>query len=323
MLITVVICTHDRLPLLRRTLEFLDAAERPADDVGTEVLVVANACRDGTHDWLAAHSAEAAPDRLPLRWAEEPRAGKSNALNLALSLLGDAVPAREHLVAFVDDDHRVDPNYLTAIARAGRNFPEATLFCGRILPDWDGREPAWVHDTGPYRIYPLPVPRFERGPEPRIVTPDVGVPGGGNLVLRREVFDRVGGFTVGMGPQGHNLAGGEDSEFVLRAMGNGEVCQYVPSMTQHHYVDLERLRFGYLLRKAYQRTRATARLHETTGPAIPAYMLRKAATYLAKALVSARWARTRFYLVRLAAVLGEMKGRLEADRCQGHRATSP
>ena len=104
--------------------------------------------------------------------------GKSHALNSALPRV------ESDLVAFVDDDHRVDAGYLVAVCRAAEAHPEADLFCGRILPDWDGSEPAWVHDSGPYRIYPLPVPRFDQGDASRELTPDQAVPGGGNLFLR-------------------------------------------------------------------------------------------------------------------------------------------
>ncbi len=94
---------------------------------------------------------------LPLQLIEVPTPGKSHALNRAIPEIDT------ELTAFVDDDHRVDENYLIAIEQAAQTWPDAGLYCGRILPDWDGSEPAWVHDEGPYRIYPLPVPRYDQG----------------------------------------------------------------------------------------------------------------------------------------------------------------
>jgi len=297
----VIICTHNRAALLERTLRFLDQAERPAG-WNVSVLAVANACSDGTQALLEARSGDGRG--LPLRWAAEARPGKSYALNHAIEVTtGD-------LVAFVDDDHRVDGRYLSEIGRAAEAYPEATIFCGRILPDWDGSEPVWVHDRGPYAIYPLPIPRYDQGAEPRPYGPEMSVPGGGNLALRRGVFDRVGGFSLELGPHGHDLGGGEDSDFVLRALAAGERLQYVPGVLQYHYVDLERLRLGYLIRKAYQRSRSVTQVRAAGATGVPLYLVRKLGAYFSAGLGSLYWPATRYYLVRMAAAMGEMRGYL-------------
>lgn len=305
--LTVLICTHNRAALLERTLASLNAAARPSMPV--QILVAANACSDDTVERMQAYQArQPAMDWLPLRLIEVPVPGKSNALNQAIPEIDT------ELTAFVDDDHRVDRNYLVAIEEAVRAWPDAGLYCGRILPDWDGREPAWVHDQGPYRIYPLPVPRYDQGQKPKTITAEEGpIPGGGNLVVRRAVFALAGQFSTELGPRGHDLGGGEDSEYVLRAMTRGVRCQYTPHMIQYHYVDVERLRLGYLLRKGYQRTRSTARIHGNGR--VPLYMWRKLAEYAFHSVFSLSWARRRFYLVRTAAALGEVQGRRES----GHR----
>lgn len=305
MRLTVVICTHNRSALLGRVLASLNDALRP-QNCDVELLVVANACTDGTAGLLSEYQsrAQGAP-RLPLRWTEEPIPGKSHALNRAIPMIADG------LVCFVDDDHRLDPAYFVNVAEAARRYPHATMFCGRILPDWDGREPRWVHDTGPYRIYPLPVPRYDEGVLAREITTTGPLPGGGNLSVRREVFTRIGSFSTELGPHGHDLGGGEDSDFVQRCLAAGERIQYVPGILQFHYVDPERLRFGYLLRKGFQRTRSGIRIQSPRSTVVPLYIWRKIATYLLLAALSLSWPRTRFYLVRLAAGLGELRGFLD------------
>lgn len=306
--LTILICTHNRVLLLKRTLASLNRAHRPSG-YNIEILVVANACNDETPGFLDKYM-QAAPthDWLPLHWTVEPRPGKSHALNRAIPLLsGD-------LVAFVDDDHRVDAHYLVAICNAAHTFPEATLFCGRIMPDWQGREPKWVHDDGPYRIYPLPVPRFDQGEKPFHIVAGGSTPGGGNLIARREVFSRVGNFSTALGPYGHNLRGGEDIDFVLRALANGERLVYMPEIVQYHYVDRSRLRLPYLLQKSYQRSCTGVQAQNRASSGIPLYLWRKLATYFMHCIFSFRWARTRFYLVRLAAVLGEIGGSLNQDK---------
>jgi GT2 family glycosyltransferase len=219
---------------------------------------------------------------------------------------------RSDVVAFVDDDHRVDAQYLAAVCQAATTYAEADLFCGRILPDWDGSEPAWVHDSGPYRIYPLPVPRFDLGDVAKLVTPDIAVPGGGNLFLRAPWLTRVGNFDTAMGPSGHNLGGAEDLEWVLRALRLGARLQYVPEVVQYHYVDGSRLTLPYLMKKAYKRTASTICIDSATQTSgVPRYLYRKVAEYGFKACTALGRDRRRFFLVRTAAALGEIAGHLQ------------
>lgn len=307
LMLTVLICTHNRAMLLARVLDSLNAAKRPAMPV--QILVAANACTDDTVAQLQAYQAQQQERGwLPLRLLEVPTPGKSHALNRAIPEI------ETELTAFVDDDHRVDDDYLVSIEQAAQTWPDAGLYCGRILPDWDGSEPAWVHDEGPYRIYPLPVPRYDQGDAAKTITAEEGpIPGGGNLAVRRDVFELAGKFSTELGPHGHDLGGGEDSEYVLRALTRGVRCQYVPNMVQHHYVDTERLKLGYLLKKSYQRTRSTSRIHGTGT--VPLYMWRKLVEYGFHSLFSLAWARRRFFWMRTAAALGEIQGRRES----GHR----
>ncbi|SMC26347.1 Glycosyltransferase, GT2 family [Desulfacinum hydrothermale DSM 13146] len=303
--LTVAVCTHNRLELLRRALATVRRAKRPRG-LRTEILVVANACTDGTEEWLTREAALSAhANGWPLRFVSELAPGKIHALNRLRTL------DIEDLIAFVDDDHRVDRLCFESLVAAARRFPETGLFCGRILPDWDGREPAWVHDTGPYRLYPLPVPRFDLGETARTLGPQGPYPGGGNLAVRREVLQRAGPFRAGFGPVGHNLGGAEDIEWVRRALSRGERLRYVPGMIQYHYVDPARFRLRYLLRKAYERSASVVRLEETGAAGVlpPLHMWSKVLDRLARLAAHAgNPSARRFYAMRLAGALGELKG---------------
>jgi GT2 family glycosyltransferase len=307
--LTVLICTHNRAPLLAKTLGSLNAAGRPPG-WQVDILVAANACSDSTHALLHDYRTTAKESGwLPLAWFAEARPGKSHALNSALpQVQGD-------IVAFVDDDHRVDPGYLVAVCRAAESYPEAALFCGRILPDWDGSEPGWVHDDGPYRVYPLPVPRFDQGDISRELTPEQAVPGGGNLFLRTPWLIRIGQFDTAMGPTGHDLGGSEDLDWVLRALRLGARLRYAPDAVQHHFVDTSRLTLRYLMKKAYKRTASTVGIEHAAGRhGVPRYLYRKIAEYSFMALTSVGPSRRRFYLVRTAAAVGEFAGHMRAGR---------
>jgi GT2 family glycosyltransferase len=299
MSLVVIICTHDRSRLLDRTLSWLNAVHRP-DDLAIKLFVVANACTDDTSTVLEKYSQQDTQN-LPLSWVEEQKLGKSHALNSAIQLVDTDI------TVFVDDDHRVDSGFFTAIIRAMKEYPDTGIFCGRVIPDWDGNEPSWLHEEGRYRIYPLPVPNFDMGSRPCEITATGRIPGGGNLIMRSEVFNIAGGFNVDLGPRGRGLAGSEDTDFVLRALALNIRGQYLPDIVQFHYVDKERLKLRYILAKSYQRSRSITRLTAEKSR-IPAYLWKKSALYLLKAGCSLSLTRTRFYLVRLMAVLGEMDG---------------
>lgn len=315
-LLTVVICTHNRAQLLERAVAAVRSAQPPAG--GAQILVVANACTDGTHEWLRAQESAGA---VPLRWLPEPAKGKSHALNLALRTVTSP------LVTFVDDDQRVDARFLVALCDAAREVPHAALFCGRLLPDWDGTEPEWVHDRGAYRVYPLPVPHFDLGAEPAWIDAADALPSGGNVMVRSEWLPRIGPFSTTLGPVGHNLGGAEDSEWFLRAFRAGARFRYIPDAVQYHHIEGQRLTLAYLLRMTYQRTidNVSMDADQSQHSGVPLWAYRKLASYAVHALASFGNRRRRFYLMRSAAALGELQAyrRLARRSAQAsHRPSS-
>jgi len=298
----IVICTHNRRRLLDRTIDSLNEAARP-ENTKVRIVVIANACTDDTTDFLTALNRRTdREESLPLVWTEESKAGKSYALNRALEMIEGG------FIAFVDDDHRVDGEYLVALERSVSSQTGTEIFCGRILPDWDGTEPSWAHDIGPYMIYPLPIPRFDLGASACPIGPDSPLPGGGNLVIARSVFHGIGGFSTELGPKGHNLGGSEDTDLLIRARKAGYGIEYHPAIIQYHYVDTERLKLPYLLRKAFQRNR-TITLARRSRDKLPPYLFRKLLEYVSSAVFSLGWDRRRFFMVRCAGTLGEIFAR--------------
>jgi GT2 family glycosyltransferase len=147
------------------------------------------------------------------------------------------------------------------------------------------------------------------------------IPGGGNQIIRVDVLRQMGSFVTDLGPQGHDLGGGEDTEYVLRCLRAGERLWYEPSIVQYHYVDTARLALRYLVRKAFARSAAHAKLHAPVGRrrGIPLYLYRKLASHLLMAVTAWRQRRRRFYLVRTAAVLGEISAhRMTPSRSSAH-----
>src|SRR5262245_47792722 len=94
MFITVIVCTHNRARLLAECLQAVANQTMPVDRY--EVIVVENACADGTH-FVTERFAHRYPN---VRNERESCLGKSRALNAGLR------HARGTHVAFIDDDAR-------------------------------------------------------------------------------------------------------------------------------------------------------------------------------------------------------------------------
>ena len=262
--ISVIICTHNRAFLLPDVLRSLEKTETP-ENIEIELVMVDNASSDNTFKLITEHEKKSKFKVTPLK---EPKKGKTFALNTAIKI------ARGDLLAFVDDDHIVSRGYFKAICAAVENHPDFNLFCGRITPDWDGTEPLWIHDDTKYPIRPFPIPNFNMGDRVLEVQLDRGmfVPGAGNLVIKKSVFKNIGLFSEELGPKGHNLEGGEDLEFIRRALKHGERLIYIPEILQYHQVDKNKLALKYLIKKAYYRSMAAYQMNDkkSSGP-IPRY----------------------------------------------------
>lgn len=308
--LAVVVCTYNRSVSLRETLSSLFACGDPMERV--DVLVVANHCSDETLARLAEFEAAHPSTNLRLYWIEESTPGKSHALNAALA------HTRHETLCFVDDDQVIEAGFLRALLVGLRMHPQNDIFCGRIWPAWDGSEPAWVHAEAPYRIPIRPFPEFDLGTESRELVSDERLPSGGNITVRRRVFDRIGGFAVELGPTGHDLAGGEDHDFLQRALAAGFRIRYLPAVRQLHAIDPMRMRTGYVLKKSYLRSRSSF-LIEPPAPGPRPYMLRKIVGHAVRALLAWHGDRRFHSLVRLAASLGELAGAIDVARRPGVR----
>lgn len=302
--LAVVICTHDRSGLLIQTLSTLYNSDY-AGPAPVDVLVVANRCSDDTLDRLAEFQAAHEHQYLRLRWIEEALPGKSHALNAAIR------ETRHEALCFIDDDQLVDAHFLTALAEGLAKHPEYGILCGKMNPAWDGSEPGWVHERGRYFIPIRPFPEYDFGDVPKDIPPGHKLPSGGNVTVRRQVFEQVGNFSTDLGPQGHNLMGGEDHEFLARCLAQGVRILYLPTLRQLHAIEPERMRTSYMLRKSYLRSLSARRMNGAPREGLRPYLLVKPVQYGLKALFTLNANRRFHYLIRMSAALGELHAAVE------------
>jgi len=133
----VVVPTHNRVDLLRRTLDSLAGCRLPAIYSGT--IVVENSPRQLAHDIV-----EACPETLRARYLYVSRPNKSHALNEALAEVPD-----ETLIYFIDDDIRLSTNVLDNYAKAAEGIDGGVFFGGPFRVDCEQDPPEISARLGP------------------------------------------------------------------------------------------------------------------------------------------------------------------------------
>lgn len=229
MKVSILIPTHNRAAILRRTLESVSRLRIPPN-TECECVVVANACTDNT-DAVVAKLAASFP--FPLRCIPEPRPGLGAARNRA------AREARGDLLALIDDDVELDPGWLEALV-AGAAASNADLFAGRIDLWWEAVErPDWLTPGMAMLLSCL-----DRGPAPiDLAEPDLV---GANFAFTRRAYEQLGPFREDIDRIGSALLGGGETFFAREALRRGMRIRYLPGMFVRHWVAPHRIEPPYL-----------------------------------------------------------------------------
>ena len=228
--LTVVICTRGRHQHLRNALESLTKLIYPANKL--ELLVVDNAPNDDSVTKIVAQF-------LGYHRVVEPRPGLNLARNYALKI------AKGEIVAYVDDDVRVDPLWAKGIAY---HFSDPQVGCvtGLVAPAeletaaqqmfeeyggfGKGFEPheyslelarRWDYSKLPraWRYFPLMAGYFGTG---------------ANMALRKSIFDKTRLFDESLGA-GTHTKGSCDLEMFYRVIRHGFTLVYEPQALIWHY----------------------------------------------------------------------------------------
>jgi len=241
--VSILIPTHNRVALLKRTLQSLLALEIPAG-IAVEIIVIANACTDATAD--VSREVQGA-ENCRIRVVDEPRPGLNRARTRGVAA------ASSELIAFLDDDVWVEAGWLDALLSAARNLP-AQVFAGRVTLEWETGRPAWASPDVErlLSINDLGGETKELAGSNQLV--------GANFAIRRSVFEKVGGFQPGLDRCGTDLLSGGESELVWRALSAGNRLFYVPAMAVRHWVPAARATVKHLKALAFGRGRSRVAL---------------------------------------------------------------
>lgn len=218
--ISVVLCTCNRQGLLRNALNSL-LQQETVDRFTFEIIVVDDGSTDGTEDVVREILKKTIP--VSVRYFKKRGRGIAEARNKGGQI------ARGKWLAFFDDDQLADPRWLSELYKVALErgaecvggamlldlpdsaYPRLSSFCRRLLD-----EKIIGQETLEY--------------------PQNNVPSTGHVLIRRELFDKLGGFDVSI------REAGEDSDFFWRARKQGSKMWYVPNAMAHHVISKSRLR---------------------------------------------------------------------------------
>jgi glycosyltransferase involved in cell wall biosynthesis len=299
-LVSLIVCTYNRAMLLGRVLDSILKLSWPAY-VGYEIVIVDNNSQDNSRKIVENFSL-----KMNVLYAVEKKQGKTYALNRALSI------ANGELLLFTDDDTILYPEWASAFVNAAARFPDAGWFGGRVKPDWGDSAPSWYREetavalSGYFGDYDL-------GTTSRHYLPDDKLPLGASLAIRREVFNKIGGFRTDLGPRGKLRGVGDETEFLERAVGAGFKGYYAAEACVLHHVGPERLTLSGLLNYGIGKGLNQYRIGTENGRK---GSMSRAASQLLRAIPQAlkgRGDRARICLINVGIELGRMR----ASRASG------
>jgi glycosyltransferase involved in cell wall biosynthesis len=210
-LVSVIVSTRNRASKTQAMLESL--LQSDAWSVTWEAVVADNDSTDETAQLLKDY-AERYSGRV--RYVHQSTPAKTTGLNIAIR------HARGSLIALLDDDVRVAPDWLSNLIAAYRSDPELAGFGGRVE--------LFNPDDAPVAVRRSTVERVISGDsfDPCSI-PVIGC----NLSFRRNILARLGEFDEAFGP-GSIVGCADDMDLLYRAYRLGCKLKYLPNVLVFH-----------------------------------------------------------------------------------------
>ena len=238
MRLDVIVPTYNRHQMLEQTLNSLLRGQIPSR-LEVKVTVVDNNSTDRTQQ-VVEEWAQKFKGRL--KYVFERKQGRSSALNAGImSTDGD-------LIGMIDDDEEIDERWFARVQSAFSQM-DVDFIGGPYVPKWGASPPDWLPMN-----YVGVIGWIDGGNS--VIPFDANYPGilmGGNAVVSRSIFQKVGLYKTSLSRTGKRLLAGEDEDMYQRLLAARARGFYLPDLIIHHYVPPERLTKRYFRKWCFWR----------------------------------------------------------------------
>lgn len=219
--ISLVICTYNRCGYLPSTL--LSITTQTLSHELFQLIVIDNASTDNTKSLAEEFISQQL--KLDVSYFFETNKGLSYARNRGLS------EAKYPIVVYIDDDVILSADYLSKIHSFFTKIKSAQGAGGKVIPKYEsGEEPVWMNKY----LFGF-IGKVDYGNEVLKFNSQMKYPAGCNMIYRKELLLRVGGFN-------NNLQFRSDDKYIfLKASVVTDEIYYLPEAWLYHYIDERRL----------------------------------------------------------------------------------
>ena len=219
--ISLVICTYNRSGYLPGSLESIHL--QTIDKNLFEIVVIDNASTDDTARIIQEFISE--NPSLHISYYFEKNKGLSFARNRGIT------EARSPLIAYVDDDVILTPDYLKELLSFFDKNPTAAGAGGKVIPKYEsGTEPVWMN-----KYLAGFVGNVNHGTDVKLFTPSMKYPAGCNMIYKKDILLKAGGFN-------NDLKFRSDDKYIFYKVHEvSDQIYYLPDACLYHYIDSYRL----------------------------------------------------------------------------------
>jgi len=230
-MISVVICTRNRAEMF---VDCVNSLLKQNCDVEYEILIVDNNSIDNTEEI----SREFIKKEDNIRYFKEKIIGYGAPRNRGW------LESKGEFVAYIDDDEIASSHWLQSIHEAFSDNSTPDIVGGRYLLRYDFDPPAWFCEK---------MERVEFGLQKGILNTKKYPYGfaGGNIAFKKDVLQKLGGFSDLFNMKDGSLMMGEDSEICKRAIDKGMELYYDPNIAIFHRMNQK----NYDINKRIERAR--------------------------------------------------------------------
>lgn len=231
--ISVIIGTYNRPLLLKKAI--LSLISQSLDHKYYEIVIVENS--ESVESKKIIESLKIEYGNHNINYIHENYPGLAHARNAGIK------KSKGMYIAFLDDDAYVKEDYLERVyKKISKQGKEVFAIGGQIVPYFQSPKPDWFND------------KYEtdnKGDKERYLSNNESF-SGSNMIWRKEILSKFGGFDENVGMKSNILSVGEETELfrnITKYEKRNNIFRYYPDLKIYHLIPPEKMMVIYRLKR--------------------------------------------------------------------------